>query len=315
MTDSREAISKNAKNGLGFADVQGELTAFGPGKIIVLGEHAAVYGEPVLAGAIQRGVTARAVAGVSGIEVPHGLTPTQGEALERAFEAARMAVKAPPVFVSVKSDLPVGMGLGSSAALSVAIARVLLAARGKAFGVPQVLALAAVMEGEFHGTPSGVDHTTSARGELVLYRRKGPTRPVKARKPLRMVVALAGVRTPTKATVAGLRERRARWPRRYGRLFHEIGALAAEGARAVAKGDLDELGDLMNINHGLLWAMQLSSERIDAMVRRLRGLGALGAKLTGAGGDGGAVIGLFEEPAAAMQQLTGEGVQCFESTL
>jgi mevalonate kinase len=195
------------------------------------------------------------------------------------------------------------------------VARVLLQARGQAFGVPEVLKLAAVMEGEFHGTPSGVDHTTSARGQLVLYRRNGPTRAVKAKKPLRMLVALAGARTATKTTVAGLRERRTRWPKRYARLFHQIGILAAEGARAAAKGDLAGLGDLMNINHGLLWALQLASDRLDAMVRRLRDLGAHGAKLTGAGGDGGAVIGLFDDTTEALRRLTAEGVQCFESTL
>ena len=89
--------------------------------------------------------------------------------------------------------------------------------------------------------------------------------------------------------------------------------LAAEGAKAVTKGDLAELGDLMNVNHGLLWAMQLSSERIDATVRRLLALGALGAKLTGAGGDGGAVIGLFESSAQAVKTLTAEGLTCFET--
>ena len=138
---------------------------------------------------------------------------------------------------------------------------------------------------------------------------------MKAKKPVRVVVALAGARMPTKATVAGLRERRTKWPKRYARLFAEIGTLASEGARAVTKGDLLQLGDLMNINHGLLWAMQLSSERLDAMVRRLRTLGALGAKLTGAGGDGGAVIGLFEQPGPAVKTLTDEGITCFESVL
>jgi mevalonate kinase len=244
--------------------------------------------------------------------MPEVLSEPQAEALQRAYAAAAKGVE---LRVRVTSDLPIGVGLGSSAALSVAVSRLLLQARGKKFGVPDVLKLAAVMEGEFHGTPSGVDHTTSARGELVLYRKGGPTKAVKAKKPLRIVVALAGVRTATKTTVAGLRERRTRWPKRYARLFHEIGTLATEGARAVTRGDLAELGDLMNVNHGLLWAMQLSSERIDGVVRRLRALGAHGAKLTGAGGDGGAVIGLFDDPADAIARLTADGVQCFESTL
>src|SRR5258705_4465363 len=118
MTDGN-GTSNRVKNGSG-TEASSQLTRFGPGKIIVLGEHAAVYGEPVLAGAIQRGVTARAVSGVAGIQVPRDLSPAQGEALRRAFAAVSAIAKAPPVSVSVTSDLPVGMGLGSSAALSVA---------------------------------------------------------------------------------------------------------------------------------------------------------------------------------------------------
>jgi mevalonate kinase len=294
----------------------GVLEAFGPGKVILLGEHAAVYGQPVLAGAISRGVRVKgAPADKARITPPSGLNAAQVQALQRAFEAAVASAKAPAMNVTVESNLPVSMGLGSSAALSVAVARLLLTAKGKSFGTAQVLKLGAVMEGEFHGTPSGVDHTTSARGELVLYRRDGPTRAVKPKKRVHIVVALAGERTPTKATVAALRERRERWPQRYTRLFQEIGRFAEEGAKAAARGDLEELGDLMNMNHGLLWAMQLSSERIDTMVRRMRALGALGAKLTGAGGDGGAVIGLFPDPFKAVNALTAEGVLCFESQL
>jgi mevalonate kinase len=310
-----EGSESSRRSGGAFGHGSAEFTAFGPGKIIVIGEHAAVYGEPVLAGAIDRGVTAHGREGQCRIEAPPELTEAQAEALQRAFAKAAGRLKVPMIQVRVTSDLPVAVGLGSSAALSVAVSRLLLQAAGKTATVNAVRALAAAMEGEFHGTPSGVDHTTSARGELVLYRREGPTKTVKKKRPVRMVVALAGVRTPTKTTVAGLRERRARWPKRYARLFHEIGTLASEGAKAVARGDLAELGDLMNVNHGLLWAMQLSSERLDAMVRRLRSLGARGAKLTGAGGDGGACIGLFDDPTEAVARLTAEGVQCFESEL
>ena len=98
-------------------------------------------------------------------------------------------------------------------------------------------------------------------------------------------------------------------------MFKEIGQLAREGADAVRKGDLESLGDLMNLNQGLLSALQLSSDRIDAMTRYLRAHGALGAKLTGAGGDGGAVIGLFLEPEPMIKRLTADGIECFCSQL
>jgi mevalonate kinase len=115
--------------------------------------------------------------------------------------------------------------------------------------------------------------------------------------------------------VGALRARQAKWPRRYQRYFAEMGMLATEGAKAVREGDLDALGDAMNLNQGVLSAVGLSGERIDAMVRLLRRHGALGAKLTGAGGDGGAVIGLFPEPEPVVARLLKSGIQCFASQL
>jgi mevalonate kinase len=80
-------------------------------------------------------------------------------------------------------------------------------------------------------------------------------------------------------------------------------------------GDLEGLGDAMNVNQGLLNALGLSSLAIEEMVARLRTAGALGAKLTGAGGDGGAVIGLFREPEPVVMKLRKAGIDCFASQL
>ena len=288
---------------------------FAPGKLILLGEHGVVYGHPALAAAISRGVRAFAEPSASAqLELPAGLSKIQQEALERAFAAAARLTRHPKVSVSVESDLPVSIGLGSSGALAVAVARALLDAAGKAESTQGVEKIALAMEREFHGTPSGVDHTTSARGSMVLF-QKGKVTPVKGRRPVKVLVALVGERASTKSTVGALRERQAHWPRRYARIFKEIGQLAREGAEAVRQGDLESLGDLMNLNQGLLSALQLSSDRIDAMTRYLRVHGALGAKLTGAGGDGGAVIGLFREPEPMIKRLTDDGIECFCSQL
>lgn len=288
---------------------------FAPGKLILLGEHGVVYGYPALAAAISRGVRAFAKpCETSQLELPEGMTSAQQQALERAFAAAAKLTRHPKVCVSVEGDLPVSMGLGSSGALAVAVARALLDAAGKLDSQKAVEKVAMAMEREFHGTPSGVDHATSARGTMVLY-QKGKVTAVKARKPVKVLVALVGARASTKSTVEALRERQASWPRRYQRIFKEIGQLAKEGAEAVRKGDLDSLGDLMNLNQGLLSALQLSSDRVDAMTRYLRAHGALGSKLTGAGGDGGAVIGLFREPEPMIKRLTADGIDCFCSQL
>ncbi|MFT3708940.1 MAG: mevalonate kinase [Archangium sp.] len=289
-----------------------QRTAFGPGKVILLGEHGVVYGNPAIAGPISRGVRAWSEPSDSTqFEIPEGLTAPQREALERAFARAARKAKHPKISVHLESDIPVSMGLGSSGAISVAVARLLLNEKAKASDVE---ALAFEMEKEFHGTPSGLDHTTSARGELLLF-QKGKAKTLTARRPVKVLVAMAGVRPSTKITVGALRERQKLYAARYRRVFAEIASLVREGAKAITSGDLEALGDVMNVNQGLLSALGVSSAPIEELVYRLRALGAYGAKLTGAGGQGGAVIALFPEPEHAVIKLRNAGIDCFASQL
>jgi len=294
-------------------------TAFGPGKVILLGEHAVVYGSTALAVPLGVGVTAHgSPAEACSFRLPGGLERRTRAQLLAAFSAAADAAGRPPVRISVESSLPMSMGLGSSAAVAVAVSGVLLrSATGRAPSARRLLSLAGRMEVVFHGTPSGVDHACSALAAPIAFRRRGSGPPrirrLALRRPLELLVALAGARRPTRATVAGLRERQARWPVRYGRLFREVGKVAEEGVRAAEAGDLESLGDAMNVNHGLLAALGVSSPALEAMVARLRAAGALGAKLTGAGGDGGAVVGLFRDARRAEQQLRRAGVTCFRA--
>jgi mevalonate kinase len=297
----------------------GVRTAFGPGKVILLGEHAVVYGSTALAVPLAIGVTARASpAPACTFRPPRGLRRATRAQLLSAFSAAADAAGRPPVRVSVASRLPMSMGLGSSAAVAVAVSGVLLrAATGRVPSAERLRVLAGKMEVVFHGTPSGVDHACSALGAPIAFRRRGVRPPhirrLVLRRPLELLVAIAGARRPTRDTVAGLRQRQARWPVRYGRLFREVGNVAEEGVRAAEAGDLESLGDAMNVNHGLLTALGVSSEAVEAMVARLRAAGALGAKLTGAGGGGGAVVGLFRDARAAEARLRRAGITCFRT--
>lgn len=298
------------------------VTGFGPGKVILLGEHGVVYGYPALAAPLSVGVTAHAsFAKRPKLEVPEAVRGEARKLLLAAFDAAVKAAGSPPVHVSLRSDLPPSMGLGSSAAVSVACARVLLqAASGKAPSGKEVAHIAWQMERVFHGTPSGVDHTTSALNAPIHFRRRpdadrASVKEVDCPATLKLLVLLVGQRPSTKQTVAALRARQAKWPERYARIFDEIGHLADEGREAVEEGDPELLGDLMNMNHGLLAALGLSSASIDDAVHLLRAQGAFGAKLTGAGGDGGAVIALFEDADAVRRRLRKKGYTCFTSQI
>ncbi len=291
-------------------------TGFAPGKVIVLGEHAVVYGHAALCSALPVGVTVEAIpAAATRVRVATRLQKGQQQLLHQAVKLGIEKARAPSVDLRLRSELPVGMGLGSSGALSVAVARALLSLSGEPMPKKaQILEVALAMETVFHGTPSGVDHHTSALGGTVIFQR-GRTRAVHGKTPLHLLVLLVGQRPATKTTVAALRERQRQWPKRYQRIFATIGSVAKEGAEAVERSDGHWLGDLMNMNQGLLSALQLSGPHTDAAVHALRKRGALGAKLTGAGGDGGAVIGLFDNVNPARLFFERQGYRCFTTTL
>jgi len=95
--------------------------------------------------------------------------------------------------------------------------------------------------------------------------------------------------------VRAVRARHDACPALYGRLFDAIDALTLEASAAMAAGDGQHLGRLMNINHGLLHALDVSTVQIEQLIFEARRMGAWGAKVTG-GGGGGSMLALCADP-------------------
>ncbi|HWE23107.1 MAG TPA: mevalonate kinase, partial [Myxococcales bacterium] len=218
------------------------------------------------------------------------------ELVRAATDLAAAAGASPRFRARVRSELPLGGGLGSSAALGVALARAFSQLARRDCPPERAERLALELERVFHGAPSGVDPAICARSGVILFRRGDPPRidRVCPRAPLHLAVAFTGVSRGTRSTVLPLSARRAERPDLYDPMLQFLGDLAQGGAEALERGDLQDLGVRFDAAHGVLAAVGVSCPELEDAVAVLRRAGALGAKLTGAGG-GGAAIALARE--------------------
>jgi len=303
-----------------------------PGKVYLFGEHAVVYGEPAVPAAIERratvtaepreddhvrveaedlslnGFTVEYAGGTSDrpdVDVPTPLVEAAMGYVDAAVEQAREATDAPDAGfdITVESDIPLGAGLGSSAAVVVAGIDAATRALGEPLDRRELAERAYRAEFEVQdGQASRADTFCSTMGGAV--RVEGDDcEPIDAPN-LPFVVGFDGGAGDTGELVAGVRELRAEHEFAADTV-ESIGDLVRTGEALLAEADpesdpdpalLAELGELMDFNHGLLAALGVSARSLDAMVWAARDAGAHGAKLTGAGG-GGCIVALDESDA------------------
>jgi mevalonate kinase len=298
-------------------------TASAPGKVILFGEHAVVYGRPAIAVPVTDVQAAASVSVAepgSGVHIlaadlpaPDGrpggyryrLQEAPGEdALRTAVELALRHTWAgnppgpePDLLVTVRSTIPIARGLGSGAAVATAVVRAIGRYYGRALAPDEVSRLVYEVEKLHHGTPSGIDNTVVAYEQPVYFVRGMPVARLSVGAPINLVIADTGIVSSTRAVVGDLRRRRDERTEYYEGLFDEVGAIARQARMAVELGDLPAIGRLMNENHHLLVALGVSTPRLDSLVEAARSAGALGAKMSGAGW-GGNMLALVD-PAAA----------------
>ncbi|RQG91199.1 mevalonate kinase [Natrarchaeobius halalkaliphilus] len=293
-----------------------------PGKVYLFGEHAVVYGEPAVPCAIERrarvGVERRSDGklrvhaedlsldgftveyGASAddrpdVDVQESLLTAATQYVDSAIEQVREVTgKAEIGFdVTIESDIPLGAGLGSSAAVAVAAIDAGTRALGTTLEADELAERAYRTEHEVQeGQASRADTFCSATGGAV--RVEGDDcRSIDA-PDLPIVIGFDGGAGDTGELVAGVRRVREEYEFAADTI-EAIGDVVRNGEDALAADDVEELGRLMNFNHGLLSALGVSSRSLDTMTWAARDAGALGAKLTGAGG-GGCIVALDPTP-------------------
>ena len=286
-------------------------TASAPGKIILFGEHAVVYGRPALAVPVTQvhadvevadspraGIWIHAPdialhAELNSLPPDHAL----GAAVRSVFAALGVS-PFPPLEIRITSTIPVASGLGSGAAVTVAILRALSSMIHSPLSNGEINSLAYEIEKLHHGTPSGIDNTVVAYARPVYFVRGQPIEPFKVGAPFTLVIADTGISAPTKESVGDVRKLWEADKPKWEKVFDQIGEISEAARTAIERGKTDELGPLMDSNHALLQTLTVSSPELDHLTEIARKSGADGAKLSG-GGRGGNLIALVEKYNAA----------------
>jgi mevalonate kinase len=301
--------------------------AYAPGKVILFGEHAVVYGRPAIAVPVSE-VRARACvepgddgqgARVHALDLGRVVVVSEApddDPLARIVRLTLLALAAPPdpdLDIFVTSTIPIARGMGSGAAVSTAIVRALqryfqteprdfgwtgrwLSSRGISELVYQTEVL-------YHGTPSGIDNTVVAYEKPVYFSRDAGWEIFWPARSFCLLVADTGIESPTKAVVGDLRHRFQADPNAYEPLFDRVGGLAREARSAIEEGRLETLGRLMDQNHALLRELGVSSPELDRLVAAARDGGALGAKMSGAGWGGNVIVLVDESTSGQIDML------------
>ena len=284
-------------------------SASAPAKIILVGEHAVVYNRPAIAvpvNAVRAKVSVHPLIGQpSGIihitapeihldsvlldlDVQHPIRAI----IELTLSTLEIQQQ-PALGMKIVSTIPSAAGMGSSAAVSVAVVRGLTNFLGHPLPMDIVSALAYEVEKIHHGTPSGIDNTVIAYNQPIYFCKGKPVELIQLSTALTLVIADSGMAASTSAMVDGVHSRWQADAPACERLFDQIGALADLGRKALESGEHDILGKLMTENHAHLVSLGVSTPELNQLVSAALSAGAFGAKLTGSGG-GGNMVALVE---------------------
>jgi len=285
-----------------------------PGKMILLGEHAVVFGEPAIAVAIDLRITASVRESMQYLVNGHPMRKKHHAYISAALDETWAG---PPISIETRSEIPSGSGLGSSAAVTVACVAAMTAKSGK-LDFEKIARRAFEVECRVQGRASPTDTSTATHGHGVLVspeKREGVLWTIEKGgsvwnvhhcdvPKLRFVVGYTGIHAATGPLVAKVKKlydssEDAR------RSIRRIGEVVEEGAEALRRADIAKLGRLMDEDHALLNGLGVGHPELDKLVEACRGT-AYGAKLTGAGG-GGSMIALVDDPERAASAISEAG--------
>ncbi len=278
------------------------ISATAPGKIILCGEHAVVYGKPAIALPVTQVRTKTTIlakpAALPGkvqiiapsINLDTDLTHlTEDHPLRKtiALVEQELHVNALPACeIRISTTVPLGAGLGSSASVTVSLARALSNFLGHPLPDNSINLITYEVEKIHHGTPSGIDNTVITYAAPILFQKGYPIKFLDVLNGFILVIADSASASSTAEMVEGVRERWQEDKAKYDQLFERIALVTTQVYEVLCKGNMVNSGALLTENHHLLREIGVSTPILDQMVKAAIEAGASGAKLSGGGGGG-----------------------------
>ena len=283
--------------------------ASAPGKVILFGEHAVVYGRPAIAVPVtevqahacvepgEAGLGIVVVAPQIGrrIIVREAANDDPLACIVRLTLGACKELREPDLTITVTSTVPIARGMGSGAAVSTAIVRALAQHLDRWLSSRAISDLVYRTEILHHGTPSGIDNTVVAFEKPIYFIKDEGWEVFWVGMPFLLAIADTGIESSTKEVVGDLRQRYQSEHVRYDPIFDRIGEIGLAARSAIEQGQGETLGQLMNENHMLLQELGVSCPELDCLVAAAREGGALGAKMSGAGWGGNMIAVVAKE--------------------
>lgn len=261
-----------------------------PGKLILTDEHSVVYGFPALVASINRRLTL--TLNPRNLKhqphrFPQPISPAHARQISQLVKSA-LPHCPKNIRVSINSQIPIGLGLGSSAAMAVAFSAAIRKCANEPWNLSQINSLAYQIEKLHHGNPSGVDNTISTYGSFLWYRKE--TENLKLFQKIKPQIKLANIylinsgkpQESTKQMVQSVSKNYKAHPRRYRNIMSNLESLARSYLDYLSGAKLNLL-KLVKENHRLLKELGVVSSSTFQLIHRIERLGGA-AKISGAGG-------------------------------
>src|SRR5699024_9567657 len=279
-------------------------------KLILVGEHAVVHGQPAIAipfpligveSLVER-IMGSVYLDSSLYQGPMELAPKSLAGIVKTIKHTLNLLQIPyeDLLIRIKSSIPPGKGLGSSASVAIAVVKSLFKYSNVQYTKEQLLQLANISETYAHNAPSGIDSLTITSQSPIWYKKEEPIDYITPNEDFYFVVADTGRMADTKTAIRTVKNMIKETPKVVNRKIERIGEITNEAKDALEKSGKQLLGQLLNEAQEELNAIGVSDTSLNNLIDFARQEGALGAKLTG-GGNGGCIIALAQNEIHAKQ--------------